>query len=408
MLKDSSSTSLAKSTISAPVLTGTRNVKIAQSEGVHCGELTPEIFDKSTWDGKIGWIRTEDDHAATQARQIAEQVAAEDQTPTTDKHARKLSQTVKDRFRGQRRRQAQSSVSTLWLDEEAEHGYGQKLARYKAETVNLCRDKIRSITGISSHSRSQSTSRLANNTTPPGARETSDNAERSGNENSPLIQQTTHNDSASLQLPHNHETSSQFESLTRSLNSILDKGLDRETAAMDYFRMDKYYNPSKASTPEKKEKNNDDEIKFMTIPDPDLPSDTEAETVKERQNGLKMHGDVNSFATAPPGTILPRPSLPYPAQLETTGEYAKTTDQTAKMDMGILNGEQLKEEPGNVMLSKEGMGLRLQKSMSRTFDKVKRFVRMENVPPAVARVPPTPSSQGSEYKRFGVVGLPKD
>lgn len=54
--KASSTSTVGRSIISAPTLTSTTNVQVAQTEGVHCGEMSDAAFSQSTWDSQVGWL----------------------------------------------------------------------------------------------------------------------------------------------------------------------------------------------------------------------------------------------------------------------------------------------------------------------------------------------------------------
>ena len=406
-LKDPSSSSLAKSTISAPVLTSTTNVKIARSEGVHCGELTPEIFDKSTWDSKIGWVpdEEEDSDAAAQARRIARDVAAEGQHAESDEKANRFTQAFKDRFRGDHAQRSRQSFSLL--REDFSNGHDTKLAQYKAETLNFCKDKIRSIKDIT-----QSQTRLHLENKPPIT-----TVEQRCDQ--PLLH-SKH--AGSPQLPANNDTSSQFDSLTRSLNSILDKGLETEITGIDFLKrkmsnrrlsnggkllgdgLDSFWSsididspqpgglPSTAngravrrnmskqrtSSPESasphqsspvETHNPTDEGHAVTTKKDSLRSG-DTLTARDRFNALGAHPHVMTFATAPKGVVLVDPRLPYPQQLDNSKEYAICKSTPPKVDFGtILDGSHHdiggKEDTGRTGGSDAAGGIK--KSSNRLF-----------------------------------------
>ncbi|KPI36503.1 uncharacterized protein AB675_4411 [Cyphellophora attinorum] len=237
ILRNPSSTSLARSTISAPVLTSTTNVKVAESEGVHCGELTPEMFNKSTWDGKIGWVPQEDEASAESAETVVDGARTESNVPRRrDDAPSRLGRAIKDRFRNPSRASRRSF--SLLRDEGSmdSDGRAEKLSHYRAETMNYCKDKLRSITA--SHSSITTSSA-------PGARQLEASPERpllkAGNVLSPQRWDTTSEQDerspTSPQLPTNTAHSpSQFDSLTRSLNNILDKELTDENNEMEYLK----------------------------------------------------------------------------------------------------------------------------------------------------------------------------
>lgn len=134
--KDTSTATVASSVISAPVLTSTTNVKVADMEGVHCDELTEESFDKSTWSNKVGWVSDIDESAAEEARMLAEKIEAEESSQDKPGRLVRLGAAVKGILRGKR-----NEKFTQLEDESLSVG------RRHAETINLYKSKIRNLTG---------------------------------------------------------------------------------------------------------------------------------------------------------------------------------------------------------------------------------------------------------------------
>lgn len=54
--KASSTSTVGRSVISAPILTSTTNIEVARTEGVHCGEISDVAFSQSNWDSQVGWV----------------------------------------------------------------------------------------------------------------------------------------------------------------------------------------------------------------------------------------------------------------------------------------------------------------------------------------------------------------
>lgn len=403
ILREPSTTSLAKSTISAPILTSTTNAEVAQSEGVHCGELSPDLFDKSTWDSKLGWLKNESKEVKVHLR--------------TESRLQRLSSAVRGR----------GETNRLSFTMEETPSSGQKMARYKAETVNLCKDKIRTLTGITPHNRSQSAS-LQNMS---GAERLSwDPPLLAPGNNTPSL--------ASPQLSPNHE---HFGSLTRSFNSILDRGLDSDTPTMEFLKkqasklrlreeQQRKWNISEPFIPTEEQQR-----QWQAFPRARLASSSEEvlsqlpnrqvrvkadlteeeveryandeyhpqaeakrandiapkgseETIVNNDdilrveparprtyNPLGMHTDVMAFAQPPASVKLPDPRLPYPGQLYDSDEYPQAS-KPGKMDvMAFINESkdwgpesvknQIKEVKPDVKDKESKRGIK--KSISRLF-----------------------------------------
>ena len=282
-----SSSSAARSTISAPFLTSTTNTKVARSEGVHCGELTQETFDKSTWHGKLGWMRTENDHrtAAAQARSLAEQIEADEKFQLKPSaRLQKMAEAALDHFRNdkttERNRTAFKAVPYSSVDSLAEPSSEQKLARYKAETNNLCRDKVRTFTGNGEAVQRSSSGGLLSTTPKPGAEQRDPplfhhllGDHKSAISNAALFETS---DSNSHHF-HTREESSQVGSLTRSFNTALDRDLDTSTSNMDFIRNQ----AAKMGIRSTREKERD---KFKTTISSPLPIDSQLTTDHMDQN----------------------------------------------------------------------------------------------------------------------------
>ena len=230
-----SSSSVAKSTISAPMLTSTTNTKVAEVEGVHCGELTQETFNKSTWSNKLGWVSAEDDHrtAATQARSLAERIEAEEKFQLKPvARLQKIGDALLARFRsnGGQRRGSFDMMDSSTTDQATE---ASKMANIQAETVNLCRDKIRNLTGQTQHYQRTRPTNLLKTTPKPGAEKWDPPLLHHGDHSCSSAALSETSDTPNF---HTNDHSSQVGSLTRSFNSALDRGLLTETTNMDLIR----------------------------------------------------------------------------------------------------------------------------------------------------------------------------
>ena len=210
--KDTSTATVASSVISAPVLTSTTNVKVADVEGVHCHELTEESFDKSTWSDKAGWIPDKDERTANEARMLAGKIEAEEASQDKPGRLIRLGAAVKDILKGRK------NGSFTQLEDES-----LVVGRRHAETINLCKSKIRHLTG-SGHIRRKSVQVTAGNHSNdddmmqanPGSSTALQAAEQ------PLLSSKNSQDFLSITSDLD-DGGTKFGSLTRSFNSALDK-----------------------------------------------------------------------------------------------------------------------------------------------------------------------------------------
>ena len=209
--KDTSIATVASSVISAPVLTSTTNVKVADVEGVHCDELAEESFDKSTWPNKVGWNPDKDETAANEARMLAGKIEAEEASQDKPGRLVRLGAAVKDILKGRK------NGSFTQLEDES-----LVVGRRHAETINLCKSKIRHLTG-SGHIRRKSVQVTAGNHSNdddmqarPGSSAALQAAEQ------PLLSSKNSQDFLSITSDLD-DGGTKFGSLTRSFNSALDK-----------------------------------------------------------------------------------------------------------------------------------------------------------------------------------------
>lgn len=168
--KATSTSTVARSVISVPILTSTTNVEVARAEGVVCGEISDLTFSGTSWDPVIGWVANTPEqqnekrlpHDGTDAEIVPEpNPASELKSPentTTSKRGSilRLSDTIKSkvrrvpaRMRPGRACQSQKfdSVAEDADERAATDGREGGLARRRAETVNLYKGKIKGLTG---------------------------------------------------------------------------------------------------------------------------------------------------------------------------------------------------------------------------------------------------------------------
>jgi hypothetical protein len=189
--KDVSSSTMTRSVISAPILTSTTNAKVAEAEGVYCGELTQETCDKSTWSSKVGWI-PDDQAAAQEARTLADKIRQEaTNLEKPEGRLQKLAHTLLRRPKPE---------DPLRVDRNS--SLNHKIVRRRAETVNLCKEKIKDLTGNGLVRR----------------KSIDPKRDRQDPESPPLLRKTFQAGLAS-----NEDGDSQYGSLTRSFNSALEK-----------------------------------------------------------------------------------------------------------------------------------------------------------------------------------------
>ena len=177
---------------------------MAEAEGVHCGELTQESFDKSTWCPKLGWLK-DDETTAVEARDLADKIRKEEANAEKPRgRLQKLSDTLRDRLRKGDHLGVEDS-STL----------NHKIARRRAETINLCKEKIKDLTGSGLVRRKSIDANLSKHLDA---------------EDPPLLKKT------SQVFTLGEENASQYGSLSRSFNSALEKLDMSATTNMSFLR----------------------------------------------------------------------------------------------------------------------------------------------------------------------------
>ena len=197
-LSHDGSLTMTRSVISAPILTSTSNFKVAAQEGVLCEECTG--IDETT---------------ASEARILAEKIQAEEAKEYLENPRRRFVDVLKDKLRRRDR--------TDFAKIEEEPG----LTRRRAETINLCKDKIKNLTG-NGHIKRKS---MGSGDKPAFAEQHHLTRKES---QAALI--TSRHDELPLDLdPTEACDESNFGSLTRSFNSALEK-LDLQTTNVPFLR----------------------------------------------------------------------------------------------------------------------------------------------------------------------------
>jgi hypothetical protein len=308
---------------------------------VHCGELTQETFDKSTWPGKLGWVANNDEQrpAALQVRPAAKEVDVEGQPQTKPlKTLQKMGGAIRETFKRDKSRDQLKfrAIAYRSVEEPAAPSLSKTTTEGKSERANLCKEKIRALTGVADiHSRNYSFSALGRTLKPGAEQLEKDTPLLHHSDNKSIISSAT---SANFSNSHQHhlhttETSSHFGSLSRSFNSALDRCTDTETTNMDFIRKQ----AAKLGIRSKRDKKRGP-IDKATISDPlpikspptNSPSKDQVDAPEVRRARLEqddeiiplgMHTEVETMTKAPVGVRLPSPRLPYPEQLQLTGDY---------------------------------------------------------------------------------------
>ena len=185
--KDTSWSTMGRSVISAPVLTSTTNSKVAATEGVACQDTFGEEHSYET--------------SGTEARRLAE-IMVERPMPH-HRPSRRFVDMLKEKLRRRER-------NFVKIEEEP-----TGIHRRRAETINLCKDKIKNLTGngyINRKSITESDSRQSGTEHLLGYKDS----------RSALLRKTSQ---AALEFDsQNHpDNDSHFGSLSRSFNSALEK-----------------------------------------------------------------------------------------------------------------------------------------------------------------------------------------
>ena len=162
LTKTTSTSTVARSVISAPILTSTTNVAVARTEGVHFGEISDLAFSQSTWNSQVGWVATNSqDSGATPQSEASEQLASGRQGAQQNVLPDKQPSSGKGRIL-RLKNVIRSKIRNGHVDEQAQHVAGaaedeikqdsvpavkRDLSRRRAETLNLYKGKIKELTG---------------------------------------------------------------------------------------------------------------------------------------------------------------------------------------------------------------------------------------------------------------------
>jgi hypothetical protein len=147
--------------ISAPVLTSTTNVNVAQSEGVRCGELTHADLIRSTWNPQVGWIPDSSDSVehvekVATAAEVADETGGGiiNDTGRPNSEVQKPRSTTLSRLKGtiRGRLDSMSAARRQLISEKPqfsklEGGSISSTVRRRAEGIGLCKQKIKNLTG---------------------------------------------------------------------------------------------------------------------------------------------------------------------------------------------------------------------------------------------------------------------
>ena len=198
--KDASSSTMARSVISAPMLTSTTNAKVAAAEGVQCrGTFTIEHCHETT---------------AAEARHLAGKIETEHHRP-----GRRFVDVLKDKLRRRERSFAKLDEDTTSLG----------INRRRAETINLCKDKIKNLTG-NGHIKRMS---ITDNTSKHAGIEHL--LSRKESQAALIINRKTSQIALDFDSQHQPDNDSHFGSLSRSFNSALEK-LDFQANHVPFLR----------------------------------------------------------------------------------------------------------------------------------------------------------------------------
>lgn len=178
--KDTSSSTVARSVISAPILTGTTSSKMVNQKSVHCGDF-----------------RT-DETTASDARMLAEKIQAEEAKAYLENPRRRFVDFLKEKLR--RRQDFEKLEEPI------------PISRKRAETMNLYKDKIKNLTG-NGYIRRKSINPAT----------TEQHLHRKESQAALITVNETVQETAHLEFDSQPDHNSHFGSLSRSFNSALEK-----------------------------------------------------------------------------------------------------------------------------------------------------------------------------------------
>ena len=409
--KDVSSSTVARSVISAPILTSTTNVKVAEAEGVHYGELTQDTFDKSKWSSKLG--RSRDDHTtAEEARELADKISKEE--ADAEKPRGRL-QKLGDALRGKLRNNDDPKV-------EEESSLNHKLARRRAETLNLCKAKIKDLTGNG----------LVRRKSIDGKPD-----KRADAEDPPLLKKISQ-----AELTLGEDNASQHGSLSRSFNSALEKLDMTATTNMSFLRSkSSLFNMRKENAPPITAIPTQQTVMEGDGHSKDVAGNSEPQiadrngqnkSIKQYQyspskggyipappfpgypggvNGLRMHTTTSAFATPPNDIALPATSKGHALDMDegcsldeapifspSMGDLSQYSNTPAGKTQAALAHTPTKVP--TLKKSKSGLGLLSRASMGRRDENQPlKESRSMTLNPFKKETPPPPTAiKGSPYK----------
>lgn len=157
--KASSTSTVARSVISAPILTSTTNTEVARSEGVHCGEISDLAFSQSTWNSQVGWIAKSADnqgngkssHKAGDHGQTSERKEMFTDVPERVRgRIQRLGAAIRSRIRSAPLRTQHAALHQEQSEDTGEihsPALERGLSRRRAEARNLYKGKIKGLTG---------------------------------------------------------------------------------------------------------------------------------------------------------------------------------------------------------------------------------------------------------------------
>ena len=195
---------MGRSVISAPILISTTNPKVALAEGVQCRETFGEEH--------------RNHEQTAEARILAEKIMVEQSTP----HSRPRRRYV-DMLKARIRRK-ESTFTKIDKDGEI-----TGINRRRAETINLCKDKIKHLTGNGYINR-KSTIETSNSNKHAGIERILSHKES----RAALLRKTSHA-ALCLESQYQADNDSHFGSLSRSFNSALEK-FDFQTDSVPLLR----------------------------------------------------------------------------------------------------------------------------------------------------------------------------
>ena len=223
--KTASTSTVARSVISAPILTSTTNVTVARTEGVHCGEISEAAFSQSTWNSQVGWVATEGQHSKEAPQTLSSGGAglspvAENQVSVDGARSKRgrmlrLRNTVSSKIRAGNPHShitASQKQQTDGAEREGEHVGDPTLRRgfsRRAEMINLYKGKIKGLTA-NGHVRRKSVNNIQST------------ADAKDDEDPPLLGEFIDVPTTDIAAQHS-DVESPFGSLTKSFASAVDK-----------------------------------------------------------------------------------------------------------------------------------------------------------------------------------------